>query len=193
MAATETGRNAPFRRMCSNMSTAPISPQGAITRGVVAGAAGTLAMDLLWYSRYRRGGGVDGFLDWELSSSATSFEDAGAPAQVGKRLALTVLGKELPDRAAALTNNVVHWATGSQWGALYGIVRRSRPASSPADGLLLGPVAWGTAYAMLGAAGIYEPIWRYDKETLAKDLSAHLVFGVATAAAYRLVARGRTR
>jgi len=46
---------------------------------------------------------------------------------------------------------------------------------------------------MLGAAGIYEPIWRYDKETLAKDLSAHLVFGVATAAAYRLVARGRTQ
>lgn len=55
------------------MSTAPISPQGAIARGVVAGAAGT----------------------------------------------------------AALTNNVVHWATGSQWGALYGIVRRFRAGRFP--------------------------------------------------------------
>lgn len=174
------------------MPTAPISPLRAITRGIVAGAVGTLAMDLLWYSRYRRGGGKDGFVSWEFSSSATSFEDAGAPAQVGKRFVRSVMRKDLPDRAAALTNNVVHWATGSQWGALYGIATRSRAASSPADGLLLGPAAWGTAYALLGAAGIYEPIWRYDKETLAKDLGAHLVFGVATAAAYRFLGRART-
>jgi hypothetical protein len=87
---------------------------------------------------------------------------------------------------------VVHWATGSQWGALYGVVTRSRAGSTPSDGLLLGPVAWGTAYTVLGAAGIYEPIWRYDKETLAKDLSAHLVFGVAIATVYRLLGRDRT-
>jgi hypothetical protein len=30
----------------------------------------------------------------------------------------------------------------------------------------------------------------YDLETLAKDLSAHLVFGTATAAAFRLLAHG---
>ncbi|CAN5223931.1 hypothetical protein BH24ACT1_BH24ACT1_05230 [soil metagenome] len=171
------------------MSTLPISLGRAISRGVVAGAAGTFAMDLLWYARYRRGGGLDGFLGWEFSSSTTTFEDAGAPAQVGKRVVCTVLGKELPDRSAALTNNVVHWASGSQWGALYGVARRSRPGSFPVDGLLLGPVAWGTAYALLGAAGIYEPMWRYNKETLAKDLVAHLVFGVATAGAYRVMER----
>jgi hypothetical protein len=34
--------------------------------------------------------------------------------------------------------------------------------------------------------GVYEPIRKYDFETLEKDLSAHLVFGTATAAAYRL-------
>jgi hypothetical protein len=174
------------------MPAAPISLPKAVTRGVVAGTAGTLAMDLVWYSRYRRGGGQDGFLDWEFSSPTASFEDAGAPAQVGKRIVHAVARKDLPDRAAALTNNVVHWATGSQWGALYGIVTRSRTERSPAHGLLLGPAAWGTAYALLGSAGIYEPIWRYDKETLAKDLGAHLVFGVATAAAYRVMDRHRT-
>ena len=159
----------------------------AITRGVVAGAVGTLAMDLLWYARYGRSGGEDGFLDWEFSSATTSFEDAGAPAQVGKRVVQVVSGKDLPDRSAALTNNIVHWATGSQWGALYGVVAQARARSTPADGLVLGPVAWGTAYALLGAAGIYEPIWAYDKKTLVKDFSAHLVFGVATATAYRVM------
>lgn len=170
----------------------PTSALRAITRGAVAGAIGTLAMDLVWYARYRRGGGLDSFPRWEFSSSTTSFEEAGAPAQVGKRVVRTVLRKDLPDRSAALTNNVVHWVTGAQWGALYGAMSRSRPRCSPADGLVIGPVAWGSAYALLGAAGIYEPIWSYDKDTLAKDLSAHLVFGVATATAHRLLARGRT-
>lgn len=168
-------------------STPPTNALGTVARGVLAGAVGTLAMDLVWYSRYRRGGGEDGFFDWEFSSSTKGFDDAGAPAQVGKRVVQTVFRKDLPDRAAALTNNIVHWTTGSQWGALYGVARRSRSGSSPADGLLLGPAAWATAYALLGAAGIYEPIWRYDKKTLAKDLSAHLVFGAATAGAYRLL------
>jgi hypothetical protein len=36
---------------------------------------------------------------------------------------------------------------------------------------------------------VYEPIWKYDLRTLAKDLSAHLVFGVATAAAFRVLDR----
>ena len=36
--------------------------------------------------------------------------------------------------------------------------------------------------------GVYEPIWKYDLEPLEKDLSAHLVFGTATAAAYSLLA-----
>jgi hypothetical protein len=171
------------------MPTAPNRPLRAIARGAVAGAVGTLAMDLLWYSRYRRSGGEDSFIHWEFSSSTKSFADAGAPAQVGRRVVHTVLRKELPDRSAALTNNVVHWATGSQWGALHGVLTRSRSGSAAAEGLLLGPVAWGSAYALLGAAGIYEPIWRYDKETLAKDLSAHLVFGVATATAHRLMGR----
>ena len=37
---------------------------------------------------------------------------------------------------------------------------------------------------MLPAAKLYEPIWKYDVKTLANDLSAHLVYGLATAAAY---------
>jgi hypothetical protein len=36
--------------------------------------------------------------------------------------------------------------------------------------------------------GVYKPIWEYDLETLAKDLSAHFVFGTATATAFRLPA-----
>jgi hypothetical protein len=36
-------------------------------------------------------------------------------------------------------------------------------------------------------AGLYKPIQDYDRETLAKDLTAHLVYGTTAAAALRLL------
>ena len=40
---------------------------------------------------------------------------------------------------------------------------------------------------MLPAAKLYKPIWEYDLPTLGKDLSAHLVYGLSTAAAFKLL------
>src|SRR4051812_20739629 len=56
-------------------------------------------------------------------------------------------------------------------------------------GLPFGAAVWASGYVVLPQVGIYKPIWKYDLETLAKDLSAHLVFGTATAAAFALLAR----
>lgn len=153
-------------------------------RGAVAGAAGTLAMDLVWYRRYRQGGGTDGFLDWELAAATRGFADAPAPGRVGQRLYSSLMGRPLPDRYARVTTNLVHWATGVQWGVAYGVATRSG-GGRPRSGLVLGPVAWGASYVLLPLLGVYEPIWKYDAETLGKDLSAHLVFGTVTSAVAR--------
>lgn len=59
---------------------------GALSRGALAGVAGTIAMDLLLYRRYKRDGGTDGLFDWEFSSGTESYEHAAAPAHVGKRI-----------------------------------------------------------------------------------------------------------
>jgi hypothetical protein len=48
---------------------------------------------------------------------------------------------------------------------------------------------WAASYAVLPVAKLYKPIWEYDKTTLAKDLSAHLVYGVGTATAFGLLSR----
>ncbi len=158
-------------------------------RGAAAGAVGTLAMDLLWYSRHRREGGDDGFIEWEFSTGTTDWDEAGVPAKLGKRAADALLAIELPDSAAGLTNDVVHWSTGAQWGALYGLAVRSSSRVNPLSGALLGIVACSASYVVLPLAKLYKPIWEYDAPTLAKDLSAHLVYGVVTAEAFRLVAR----
>ena len=56
-----------------------------------------------------------------------------------------------------------------------------------------GAVVWGTSYVILPLAGLYRPIWEYDIGTLWQDLSAHLVYGLATAASFGLLSRGATR
>ena len=61
-----------------------MTPLGAVVRGLVAGAAGTGAMDALLYARYRRGHGKEGFEPWESSADLDSWEQvprAGAGGQ----------------------------------------------------------------------------------------------------------------
>ena len=163
-----------------------VTPVGAVVRGLVAGAIGTAAMDALLFARYRRGGGTTRFAQWELSTGVKSWEDAPAPAQVGKRLVEGLFDLELPPRSAQLVNNVTHWAFGMLNGALYGLVAGSLPRPRIRYGLPFGAVVWASGYVVLPAAKLYKPIWKYDARTLADDLSAHLVYGLATAATWQL-------
>jgi hypothetical protein len=152
--------------------------------GVVAGVAGTLSLDLLWYLRYRRGGGDSNFTSWEFASGITSWDETSAPAKVGKLLFETTLHKELPASEASLTTNVMHWAYGLTWGAVFGIAVGSRTHVRPWQGPLLGLLVWLASYVTLPIAGFYKPIWSYDLKTLWDDLSAHLVYGAGVAAAF---------
>ena len=166
-----------------------LTPLGAVARGLVAGAAGTLAMDALWFARYKRAGGDSGFAAWELSSGLRAWEDAPAPAQVGKRLLEGLFARELPPERAALVNNLTHWGFGMLGGVQYGIVAGSLRSPRIRYGLPFGAGVWASGYAILPAAKLYKPISEYDRTTLAKDLSAHLVYGIGTAAAFRLLSR----
>ncbi|HEY6396003.1 MAG TPA: DUF1440 domain-containing protein [Solirubrobacteraceae bacterium] len=165
------------------------TPMRAIGRGLVAGALGTAAMDALLYERYRRDGGESSVEDWELSAGLTSWDQAPAPAQVGKRLVEGLFNIELPAKSVPVVNNVTHWAFGIVNGAQYGIVAGSLQQPKIRHGLLFGATVWAAGYVVLPAAKLYKPIWEYDAKTLAKDLSAHLVYGLATASALRALSR----
>jgi hypothetical protein len=52
-------------------------------------------------------------------------------------------------------------------------------------GVPFGATVWGSDYVTPPILGLYEPIWKYDLKTLANDLSAHLVYGLVTASAWR--------
>jgi hypothetical protein len=164
-------------------------PLGAVFRGAVAGALGTLAMDILWFARFRRRGGTASFAEWELSSGLRGWDEAPAPARVGKRLFEAFFQRELPPERAPLASDVTHWGFGLFGGVQYGIVVGSLRTQRIIYGLPFGAGVWASGYAVLPAAGVYKPIWEYDRKTLADDLSAHLVYGLATALAFRLLSK----
>ncbi len=149
--------------------------------GLLAGAVGTLAMDLLWYARYKRGGGDTDFGRWEFATGLSSWDDASAPARVGKLLYETATHRDLPADKAALTTTIMHWGYGVQWGVVlaFGVGGRARLWQAP----LFGALVWLASYVSLPIAGFYRPIWSYDLRTLWDDLSAHLVYGAASAVA----------
>jgi hypothetical protein len=165
------------------------SAAGRLAAGAAGGAAGTLAMDLTWYARYRRDGGRQGFLDWETAAGTTSYEGAPAPAQVGRLLTTALLDREPSPASARVMTNAVHWATGVQWGVVCGlaipVLRRVGPLPA---GVGLAAIAFGASYVVLPLLGVYKPIWEYDRKVILQDATAHLVYGITGATVTSAVA-----
>ena len=157
-----------------------------VVRGVDSSAVGTLVMDALLYRRYRGGGGRTAFVSWETSDGRRLGRRTGPgprrQADAGERDA-----RRVPPRYARTLNDLTHWGFGLATGAAYGLLAESRKPSVW-YGLPFGAAVWAAGYVVLPLLGVYQPIWKYDLKTLEKDLSAHLVFGAATAATFRLQA-----
>ena len=166
-----------------------MSTLGATVRGVAAAAPGTLAMDASLYRRYRHDGGNAAFPGWESSEGLVSWENAPGPALAAKVLLEGVFKREISPRYARLLNNATHWGFGLAAGAAYGLLIGSRRRTKVWYGLPFGAAVWASGYVVLPQLGVYKPIWKYDLKTLAKDLRAHLVYGTATAAAFRVLDR----
>jgi hypothetical protein len=178
--------------MLHRMGRKRLGPLGAALRGAVAGAVGTAAMDAVWYARYRRGGGDKPPLQWEFTLQVDRWEQAPAPAQLGRKVFVALTRRDIPVSRAAMVNNLMHWGYGIAWGAQLGAAagslrRLPRPALA-ALGLPFGATVWGSSYVILPLAGLYKPIWEYDAAVLTKDLTAHLAYGTGTAATLALLA-----
>lgn len=158
-------------------------------RGAAAGALGTAAMDALWYYRYRSADGKSRFVDWETSAGLQGWGDAPAPAKFGRLLVQRIVHRDLPAQNARAVNNLVHWSTGAGWGAVLGIAEDVLDRHSAWYGIPFGAIVWFQSYAILGLTKLYKPIWDYDAKTLAKDLSAHLLYGITTATALNTLHR----
>jgi hypothetical protein len=166
-----------------------MTPVGAALRGAVAGVAGTAAMDAFLYGRYRLSGeGDSGFLAWEFQTPQ-DWEQAPAPAQIGRRLYEGLLRRPLDARWARLANAVMHWGYGAGWASLFGLVTAPARRRRPLGGVALGVGVFGASYTVLPLLRLYKPIWEYAPHELAPDAAAHAIYGASVERAFALMAR----
>jgi hypothetical protein len=165
--------------------------KGALV-GAISGAVGTGAMDLVWYRRFRKGGGDQGFYAWETGKSIKGWDEVSDPGKVRELIARKAVGHVPDDHWARSATNFVHWAAGVMWGAQFGLLTSVSPRHRQQLDLVVGPTAWLSSYTILPLLKVYKPIWQYDLRTLEKDLSAHLTFGTVTALTFALLSRSQT-
>ncbi len=151
------------------MSNCPTpAPLGAVGRGLVAGVAGTAAMTVCQTAVAKLRG----------SEASTT------PAEVGKRVIRGVFHRRFDETQTSLLNNAMHWGYGTSWGALYALTDGVIGLSAVPRGLGFGATVWGASLVELPAMKLAPPVWEYPPLELALDVSYHLVYGVAVAAAY---------
>jgi hypothetical protein len=144
-----------------------------LTKGILAGVAGTAAMTV--HQRIRQGAGGSGEPSWD---------EAPAPAEVARRVIEGLFRVQVPAQRIPLLTNATHWLYGTGWGLVYALLAEAADEEAwvgPAFGL----VVWAMSYVQLVPMGIYEPPWTYEPSELADDVGYHLTYGTATALVHR--------
>jgi hypothetical protein len=163
-----------------------------IATGILAGAAGTVAMTAHQELRQRLARGNKQTQDPEQPSGDRNepdpWQSAPAPAQVGKRLIEGLLRRPVPAKAIPMLTQVMHWSYGSAWGGAYAITRKSARGRISLVGPLFGLGVWAVSYIQLVPLGIYEPPWSYPLSSIADEIGYHLTYGATVAIAYNLLA-----
>lgn len=146
---------------------------GLVGRGLFAGAIGTAAMTVSSTAEMKRRG----------------REGSTAPADAAAK----VLGVEpTGDAEKARFSTVVHWAYGTGWGAVRGLVAAAG-VRNPAAGFLHLGLVWGSELVMLPALEVVPPVKQWGTKELAIDAFHHTVYATATSLAFAVLARSGSR
>ncbi|MBA2765310.1 MAG: hypothetical protein H0U42_11595 [Thermoleophilaceae bacterium] len=137
---------------------------GAVGRGLFAGMVGTAAMT------------ASSTIEQKLRQRGASSAPADAAGKV-----LGVQPRD-PDGQARFST-VVHWAYGTSWGAVRGLLHFAGFDGAKAAAAHFAAV-WGSAQIMLPALEVAPPVWESPPQETAIDAFHHTVYAVATSLAF---------
>ncbi len=101
--------------------------------------------------------------------------------------AARLAGRSIPEERKATAGEAVHYATGALFGALFGVLAPRVGLPALAAGALYGAAVWlVNDETLVPALGLSKRPWAYPASTHAKSLAAHVVYGAATDAGFRL-------
>lgn len=146
---------------------------GAVGRGLFAGVVGTAAMTL----------------SSTVEMKLRGREASSAPVDTAtKVLGVEPTGKDEKARFA----NLVHWAYGTSWGAVRGLLDATGLHGLPAASTHLGLV-WGTELVTLPKLEVVPPVKEWGTTEVAIDALHHSVYAAATSLAFAFLSRHPVR
>jgi hypothetical protein len=152
-----------------------------IAKGAVAGAVATWVMGQATSYMYEHEGDEAREREDEARQGTTAYV---AAAEKGADL----VGRELTEERAARLGSALHWGLGIGAGAVYGALRKRIPATDSGNGLLYGTAFWAVVDEGANVAlGLTPGPAAFPWQTHARGLAGHLVFGLATESALRLL------
>jgi len=91
----------------------------------------------------------------------------------------------IPERAEEIAAQALAFGYGLTFGSLYAATR-PRGGNVWLEGTALGVATWAAGYlGWLPAAGLTPPVWKHEAKQVAPNILSHVVFGVATVAAFK--------
>jgi hypothetical protein len=146
----------------------------SLAAAVVAGLAGSLAMDLA----------QDGFdLLFERGRAADDRdEETEAIVSVVRRIAPFVPGR-LAERHPGTVGRSLHYLFGSAFALAYAFARERRAEIAAARGCAFGAGLWFLSdVVLIPSAHLGRPLFRYSRAERANALVSHLVYGTVVEA-----------
>src|SRR4051812_17311517 len=145
--------------------------QRGVVAGAIAGAVGTLALDLVSYA------------DMLVQGRPASRLPAEAAALLANRLGID-LGPpddDATDHRASALGALLGYATGVAVGAVFGLVTRRRGRTRIATAVALGAGVMAAANGPMVAQGLTDPR-TWGVRGWASDIVPHAAYGLVTAA-----------
>ncbi|MDQ2655203.1 MAG: hypothetical protein M3Z20_19400 [Chloroflexota bacterium] len=153
-----------------------------LLRGAIAGATGTIALDLTTYSDMLvRGRGA----------SSVPAQVAGVLAeQLGIMPLAACTAGEKADHRREAAGALLGYTTGVGMGALYGLLRgQPHGSATPLAGVAVGLSAMAASDLPIALTGVSDPATWSAADWLA-DIIPHLVYGLVTVAVYEAIGEG---
>jgi hypothetical protein len=150
-----------------------------LLRGAIAGAAGTIALDLTTYG--------DMLIRGRGASSVPARMAGVLAGHVGiAPLALSMEGETADNRREA-AGALLGYTTGVGIGVLYGMLRgAAENGASPLAGAVVGLGAMAASDVPIALTGVSDPATWSTTDWLS-DIIPHLVYGLVTVAVYEVI------
>ncbi|MFI2410753.1 hypothetical protein [Streptomyces sp. NPDC018947] len=145
----------------------------SLTKGLIAGAAGTVALNLTTYG------------DMLLRGRGSSDMPAEVADRVADRVGLVLGDEETKPHREQAFGALLGYATGLGVGAVYGMLRGRRgPLPDWVAGPLLGAAAMVGSDVPAAALGVTD-LSQWDGTSWVSDIVPHVVYGFTTASVYQ--------